>query len=93
MKKAASAANIRPILPAAVMRSAPFVVVVDDEVGFKLPELSVPVVPVCAAVTTAGVLCRLGKLIGAKDKKNQTYTTVFDGEVVVDDVLGWVIEN
>jgi hypothetical protein len=75
MKKAASAANIRPILPAAVMRSAPFVVVVDDEVGFKLPELSVPVVPVCAAVTTAGV------------------TTVFDGEVVVDDVLGWVIEN
>jgi hypothetical protein len=68
-KKAASAANIRPVLPAAVMRSAPFVVVLDDEVGFKLPELSVAVLSVCAAVTTAGVLCRLGKLIGARDKK------------------------
>ena len=69
-------------------------VVLDDAVGFKLPELSVAEVPVCAAVMTAGVLCRLGKLIGAKDKKfNQTYTTVFDGEVVVDDVLGWVMEN
>jgi hypothetical protein len=38
------------------MRPAAFVVGLDDEVGFKLPELSVLVVPVCAAVTTAGVL-------------------------------------
>jgi len=50
------------------------VVGVDDEDGFKLPELSVAVVPVCAAVMTVGV-------------------TVFDGEVVVDEVLGWVMEN
>jgi len=40
MKKAASAAKIRPVLPAAVMRSAPFlpgaVVFVAESVGFRL---------------------------------------------------------
>jgi len=51
-KKAASAANIRPVLPAAVTRSAPFLLVVfADEVGFKSPELSVAVV--CAGLVTA----------------------------------------
>jgi hypothetical protein len=43
-KKAASAAKIRPVLPAAVMRSAPLpedVVFVPESVGFRLPALSV----------------------------------------------------
>jgi hypothetical protein len=83
------------VLPAAVTRSAPFLLVVfADEVGFKSPELSVAVV--CAGLVTAAcVLCQLGELIGAKGRKKiQTYTIVFDGEVVVDDVeLGWVMEN
>jgi hypothetical protein len=73
------------------MRSAPLLGVVDED-GFKLPELSVAVVPVsvfCAAVAAVGVLCRLGKLIGAKGRKNyRTYTTVFEWEVVMVDVLG-----
>jgi hypothetical protein len=76
-KKAARAANIRPVLPAAVTRSAPFlpgaVVFVAESVGFKSPELAV----VCeGVVTAAGVI-----------------TAVFDGEVVVDVVLDWVMAN
>jgi len=50
-KKAAKAANIRPVLPAAVTRSAPFLLGVEvaESVGFKLPLLSVcvGVVPAC----------------------------------------------
>ena len=69
-KKAASAANIRPVPPAAVTRSAPLLLVFEDEVGFKSLELSVAVV--CVGVTTAPCeLCQLGKLIGAKGRKKK----------------------
>ena len=62
----ASAANIRPVLPAAVIRSAPFLLV-DEEVGFRLLELpvadcadwAVSCAAVCAVVCAtvfAGVL-------------------------------------
>ena len=56
-KKAASAANTRPVLPAAVTRSAPFAgVAVSD--GFKSPALSV-----CVGVVPACVLDKTGKLM------------------------------
>jgi hypothetical protein len=63
---AASAANIRPVLPAAVIRSAPFfgaVVFVDEEVGLELPELSVVDGVICETTCAelAGVLCKEGK--------------------------------
>lgn len=78
-KKAASAANIRPVLPATVTRSAPLLEVLLPAVGFKLPELSV-------AVVCVPVVGFVGLLV--------TTTTEFDGVVVVDDVeLGWVMEN
>ncbi len=57
-KKAASAANIRPVLPAAVMRSAPFlpgaVVFVVESVGFRSPAL-------CEGLEAAGVLYKTRK--------------------------------
>jgi hypothetical protein len=60
MKKAASAAKIRPVLPAAVMRSAPFlpgaVVFVAESVGFRSPALSV-----CEELEPDAVLYKTGK--------------------------------
>jgi hypothetical protein len=59
-KRAASAAKIRPVLPAAVMRSAPFlpedVVFVAESVGFRSPALSV-----CEGLEPDAVLYKTGK--------------------------------
>ena len=59
MKKAARAAKIRPVLPAAVMRSAPFlpgVVEFVESVGFRSPVLSV-----CEGLEPDAVLYKTGK--------------------------------
>jgi hypothetical protein len=99
-KKATSAANIRPVLPAAVMRSAPFlpgeVVFVAESVGFKSPALFV-----CEGLEPDAVLYKTGKqcrqsecpIMGANKRKKKTYTA-FEGAAVVGVVvLDWVMEN
>ena len=78
-KKAASAANIRPVPPAAVTRSALFLpVLFAESVGFRA-EVSVPVV--CEGlVAAAGALYKIGKLMSDHrrqgDEKKDVHNSV-----------------